>query len=73
MSEVIRESIQPGTIRIKVIVGKTGDVESADILKGINPVLDEASLNAVKKFKYRQGMLNGRPVRFSTMEVFVFK
>jgi TonB family protein len=70
---IVRSFLQPGDIRILVIVGKNGSVESAEVLKSINKVLDNAALEAAKKFKYRPGLKNGKPVRFRTNELFRFK
>ena len=35
-------------------------------------ILDNAALNAAKQFRYKPGTVNNRPVRFRTIEVFVF-
>jgi len=73
MNEVIRSVMRSGEIRIRVVVRKDGTVESAKIMRGINEVLDNVAMETVQHFRYRPGKLNGIPVRFSTMEVFVFK
>ena len=65
--------LQPGTIRVRVIVGKNGKVESTSILKGINEILDQAALDAANQFEYKTGTLKGKPIRFSTTELFVFR
>jgi TonB family protein len=70
---IVRSLLQPADIRILVIVGKDGSVESAEVLKSINKVLDNAALEAAKQFKYKPGLKNGKPVRFRTNELFRFK
>jgi len=69
----LRQLLEPGEVRIKVIVGKNGEVLAATILKGINEMLDDAVLETVKRYRYKPGEVNGQVVRFSTNEVFRFK
>jgi TonB family protein len=57
---------------VQVIVSRSGRVESAKVLRGFNGLLDNAALDAAKKFRYKPGTVNNRPVRFRTIEVFVF-
>ncbi len=61
-----------GRIIVRVIVGKMGRVESAGILKGLNPYYDDLALEASKKFEFSQGTIKGVPVRFSTSLFFEF-
>jgi TonB family protein len=72
INEIIRRTMQSGIVRIQVIVGKNGRVESAKVLKGFNDVLDEAALKTAKSFRYKPATINRMPVRFRTIEVFVF-
>jgi TonB family protein len=69
----LRQIMETGEIRVRVIVGKNGKVESATILKGINGMLDNAVLETIKKYQYKPGTVNGQSVRFSTNEVFRFQ
>jgi TonB family protein len=73
MNDVIRQAMEPGEVRIKVVVRKDGTVEGATVLKGINRILDMAALETVRRFRYRPGTLNSTAVRFSTTEMFLFK
>ena len=73
ITETMQKVLEPGEVRVKVIVAKNGSVESASGLRGINPILDNAILNTVRKYRYEPGMVNGKPVRFSTNELFRFK
>ena len=72
LNEIIRRTMQSGIVRIQVVVSKNGYVESAKVLKGFNDVLDEAALKTAKAFQYKPGSINRMPVRFRTIEVFVF-
>ncbi len=73
VTATLKNVIEPGVVRIKVIVDPNGAVESADILSGMNQIVDSALLNVVRKYRYDVGTVNGTPVRFSTNEVFRFK
>ena len=73
INETLSKVLEPGEVRVKVIVAENGRVESANILRGINPILDDAILESVKKYRYEPGTVNGKSVRFSTNEVFRFK
>jgi len=73
LNGTLNRVLEPGEVRVKVTVAADGTVESANILRGINPILDDAILQAVKKYRYEPGTVNGKTVRFSTNEVFRFK
>lgn len=73
VTATLKNVIEPGVVRVKVIVDPNGAVESADILSGMNQIIDSALLNLVRKYRYDVGTVNGTPVRFSTNEVFRFK
>lgn len=52
-----------GTVHIRAIIDKEGNVSHAELLHGLGRFgLDEAALEAVRKRKYRPGVLEGRPV-----------
>jgi hypothetical protein len=72
-SRIPKNIYQQGEIRIKVVVDKVGNVESATVLRGINDILDRIVVENVEKFKYKSGRINGQPVKFTTSEVFRFQ
>jgi TonB family protein len=72
VNEILRRTMQSGIVRIQVVVSRNGRVESAKVLKGFNDVLDRAALDAANKFRYKPGTINNRPVKFRTIELFVF-
>lgn len=61
-----------GDVIIKVVVNRSGKVESANVLKGLNQYFDDISLKAAQQFEFRPGTVNGNPVRFSTVLLFKF-
>lgn len=73
ISQVPRNVWQKGEIRVKVVVNKGGNVESATILRGINDILDQVVLETVERYEYQTGRINGQPVKFTTNEVFRFE
>ncbi|MCK4559466.1 MAG: TonB family protein [Calditrichia bacterium] len=73
ISQVPRNVWQKGEIRVKVVVDRGGNVESATILRGINDILDQAVLKTVERYEFQTGRINGQPVKFTTNEVFRFE
>jgi TonB family protein len=73
ITNVLKNVLEPGEIRIRVIVARSGKVDQATILKGLNDILDQAILETVKKYRYKNGTVNGQPVKFTTSEVFRFE
>lgn len=73
ITNVLRNVLRKGEIRVKVIVNKYGGVQSASILRGINEILDQAVLATIQKYQYQPGTVNGQSVSFTTSEVFRFK
>ena len=73
INSVLQNVLEPGEIRVKVVVARSGRVDEVSILKGINEILDEAVLQTVRKYRYKRGTVNGRPVKFTTSEVFRFE
>lgn len=50
-----------GRVVIEAIIGATGDVQSARVVQSV-PLLDQAALTAVRRWKYTPTLLNGVPV-----------
>lgn len=60
-----------GSVVIKALINQTGDVESVELVSG-HPMLVQAALDAVKQWKYRPYLLNGKPVSVETQVVVNF-
>jgi periplasmic protein TonB len=59
-----------GGIKIRAIVNVDGSVSPVAVTHEINPVLDQAALDAVKKWKFEPARLVGFPVAMTvTVEV----
>jgi protein TonB len=52
-----------GDVRLELIVGRTGVVESARVVRGIGHGLDDAALRASRKFRFTPATRGGHPVR----------
>jgi protein TonB len=52
---------------LKLVVNKGGTVKNVRVIQPINLRLAEAALDAVKQWRYRSYMQNGRPVEFETL------
>jgi periplasmic protein TonB len=50
-----------GVVIIEAVIGPTGDVREARVLRS-RPLLDEAALTAVRQWKFTPTLLNGVPV-----------
>ena len=65
-----KKSLQ-GKVWIHLVISETGDVESADIISG-DPDLANAALEAMKKWKFKPYIHNGKPVKVNTKMPFDF-
>lgn len=54
-----------GTVQLRVLVTKTGEVQILDVLKG-DPQLVPAALHAVSKWRYTPCLFNSEPVEIKT-------
>jgi TonB family protein len=59
-----REQKLQGEVVVKILVSEEGDVESAEIASG-NSILGKSAVNAVKKWKFKPFIKNGKPVKVS--------
>lgn len=54
-----------GSQEVQIVVGPSGDVEDAKVLKG-NALFTTASLSAVRQWKFTPLVKDGQPVRFTS-------
>jgi TonB family protein len=50
-----------GVVEIDVVIGVTGNVEQTRVVRPV-PMLDDAAVDAVRRWKYRPTLINGVPV-----------
>lgn len=60
-----------GTVRLDLTISEAGAVISAKVIEG-HPLLKDAAVGAAKKWKYREYLVNDKPVPFITTVDIVF-
>ncbi len=68
--EAANKGVQ-GKVLIHLLISETGDVESADILSG-DPDLARAAQEAMKKWKFKPYIRDGKPAKVNTKMPFDF-
>jgi protein TonB len=61
--EAARRARVHGTVTVQAVIGREGAVEDAQIVHSSHRLLEQASLDAVRQWRYTPVLLNGRPVR----------
>ncbi len=60
---VARQARLGGRVTVRAVIAPDGSVESVEVLGSTNPLFNEAAIEAVRKWRYRPALMNGRPVR----------
>jgi protein TonB len=61
--ELAQENDIQGTVYIRFVVTKTGTIGDVQVVRGVDPLLDEEAVRVVKSLpKFKPGMQGGRPV-----------
>jgi TonB family protein len=61
-TDAARKGHITGVVIVEAVVNKQGEVEQVKVLKGLPLGLSEQAADAVKKWRFRPGTLNGEPV-----------
>jgi protein TonB len=61
--EELRQQKKAGVVVIQAIINTDGSVGQAAVVRHSDPRFDEASLTAVRQWRYKPAMLHGKPVR----------
>ncbi|HXH41384.1 MAG TPA: TonB family protein [Thermoanaerobaculia bacterium] len=61
-TDAARKGHISGVVIVETIVNKQGEVEQVKVLKGLPLGLSEQAVEAVKKWRFQPGTLNGQPV-----------
>jgi protein TonB len=61
-TDAARKARVTGVVVVEAIVNKQGEVEQVKVLKGLPMGLSEQAVEAVKKWRFHPGTLNGQPV-----------
>ncbi len=51
-----------GVVILEIVVKKDGTVGNVRVLRSLNPLLDQAAIDAVRQWRFQPGLINGRPV-----------
>src|SRR5712692_2174778 len=63
---------QEGTVQLHAIIGRDGAVTALEVLSG-HSILAQAALEAVRQWRYRPTLLNGKPVEVETYIMVIFQ
>ena len=61
-TEIARKARIQGVVIVQAIINKQGQVENVKVLKGLPMGLDQAAVEAVKRWQFKPATLNGKPV-----------
>ena len=61
-TEAARKAKYQGTVLVQIVVDADGHVKDPRVVKAVGLGLDEKALEAVKQWKFKPGMKDGRPV-----------
>lgn len=71
--EEAREKNIEGKVFVKAFVDESGNVNSLEVIQGIDPLLDKAALDALKKVKFSPAYKNDKPVKAQVVIPIMFK
>ncbi len=55
-----------GTVFLSAVIGKTGDITDLDVISTPSPDLAQSAMDAVRFWKYKPYLLNGKPQQVDT-------
>ncbi len=70
--EIAHKARVSGTVILQVVVDEEGNVSEIKVLQG-HPLLIDAAVSAVRKWKYSPTLLNGEPVSVTAAVTVIFK
>ena len=54
-----------GRVELHALISSTGTIESLEVISG-DPLFIQSALSAVREWRYRPTILNGRPIEVDT-------
>lgn len=61
-TEIARKARVQGVVIVQAIIDKEGNVTNVKVLKGLPMGLEDAAVDAVKRWQFKPATLNGKPV-----------
>jgi protein TonB len=61
-TEIARKARLQGVVIVQAIIDKNGNVTNVKLLKGLGMGLDQAAIDAIKKWQFEAATLHGKPV-----------
>lgn len=61
-TEIARKARLQGVVIVQAIIDKQGNVTNVKLLKGLGMGLDQAAIDAIKKWQFEPATLHGKPV-----------
>lgn len=61
-TELARRARIQGVVIVQAIIDKAGNVTAVKVLKGLPMGLDQATVDAIKRWRFKPATLNGKPV-----------
>jgi len=61
-TEIAKKRRVQGVVIVQAIIDRQGNVTNVKVLRGLPMGLDEASVEAMKQWKFKPATLNGRPI-----------
>ena len=61
-SEEARKAKVAGNVLVSIIVDATGHPQNVRVIRGIGMGLDEKAVEAVRQYRFKPAMMNGKPV-----------
>lgn len=71
--EIAKRAGVQGRVYVKAFVDEAGNVQKAEVIKGIGAGCDEAAVDAVMKTRFQPGKQRGKPVRVQVSIPILFK
>lgn len=71
--EIAKRAGIEGRVFVKAFIDTAGNVVQAEIIRGIGAGCDEASIEAIRKVKFKPGMQRGKPVNTQVTVPILFK
>ena len=61
-SEAARKALLSGVVQLQIVVDQNGDPQNLKVTRSLGMGLDEKAIEAVKQYKFKPGLKDGKPV-----------